>query len=400
MAEGQVYHIPEQAFPWFKEKMAQLGKKANRLVGEKLTLMVVGKHFEDPDSRGLRKRVYEVFVACPEVRINGWSFVARIDHSQEAGNVVRVVPGQDLPQGYRDAEPQCVHCGYKRRRRDTFVLRCDDGGEHKQIGSSCLRDFTGHRDANKWAKLAELVSEMGTLALRSRSYASDGEQELRDHRYIDLERFALCAAMAVMEYGWTSKARSKEMGKLSTHGIAESMFFDHGSSVVAEILERRPDAPRIAREAIEWAQALGDTDRELTDYEHNAHVIASSGALEHRHLGIAASIVGVYYTKHARTPSQAPRRVDFSRGTHQGQPGDRLTLEVTVHAVNRGDNSTRHMFYDAQENLYVWFATRENLAALKGKKVTIQCSVKTHTQYNGVQQTLINRVQVVPSSAS
>lgn len=382
MAEGQVYNVPEAAFPWFKEKMDRLGKRASKLVGEKLSLMVIGKHFTEADERGHKTRMFEVFVACPEVKINGWQFVARIDHSQEAGNILRIVPGQTLPERFRNSTPECEHCAYKRRRRDTFVVCEEATGEHKQIGSGCLRDFTGHMGADKWAKLAELVAEIGNIHRASYEHGAQGD--LSDHRYIDLEAYAGYVAQSVLRDGWISKGVAKETGRMSTHFRAEGDYHNHE--------EVSDEAKALAARAIEWAQNL---EGDLNDYEHNVHVIASSGAIEPRHMGIATSIIGVYWSKNEKPQQPFTRRPDFHRGTHQGQPGDKLTLEVVVHAVYPGANSNRHMFYDANDNLYVWFATKESLGKLKGQKVTIQCSVKTHSEYNGVKQTLINRVKVV-----
>lgn len=385
MAEGQVYNVPEAAFPWFKEKMDRLSKRSVKLVGEKLSLMVVGKHFTDPDTAGRKTRMFEVFVAHPEVKLNGWRFVARIDHSQEAGNIVRTLPGMELPAQYRTSEPVCEHCQYKRRRRDTFVVCQEETLEYKQIGSGCLRDFTGHIGADKWAKLAELIGEVGNLHRAAGERGAQGD--LQDFRYIDLELFAGYVAQSVMQDGWISKGVAKETGKVSTHFRAETDFHER-----AEVSD---EAKRIAVAAIEWAQGFADAPEEMNDYQHNAYVIASSGAIEPRQMGIAASIVGVYYTKHAKPAQQTIRRADFRNSTWQGQPGDVLTLDVVVHAVYPGQNSNRHMFYDDQDNLYVWFASKESLSKLKGKKVKLQCTVKTHSEYNGIRQTLINRAKVV-----
>ena len=152
MSEGQTYDVPETGYKWFKEKIEKLDRKAKKLVGEGITIMVIGKHpEEDPINKKAKRMIFEVFVACPEIKIEGWEFIARIDHSQELGNVVRVLPGKFLPEMYRNTSHLlCQHCGVQRYRRDTFVLRCIETNEYKQVGSTCLKDFLGHGDVNKW----------------------------------------------------------------------------------------------------------------------------------------------------------------------------------------------------------------------------------------------------------
>ena len=49
-------------------------------------------------------------------------------------NILATVPGQvPLPLKYRTAGPTCDHCGFNRNRKDTYVLRHDDG-RYVQVG--------------------------------------------------------------------------------------------------------------------------------------------------------------------------------------------------------------------------------------------------------------------------
>ncbi len=383
MAEGETYNIPESQLAWFRDKIAKLNKKSLRLVGEKIFCTVIGYHFLDGEGhKKLQKmKIFEVFVAHPEVRVNGWQYVARIDHSQEAGNVVRVVPGQNLPERYRNSGPVCEHCKerrLRRLRRDTFVLNCLGTEEFKQVGSACLKDFTGHDGAQKLAQIAELLAIIGDYA---HGYGFERSGELNDYRWVNAEYFMSLVADSVLAQGWVSAATAKEKRWISTRSRASDMMSD--------MVDASTEAQEIARKAIDWAQTFGDDGKNLNDWEHNCRIVALSNALEHRHLGIAASVVGVYYNKFVRI--NAPVKVS----EYVGKENERITIKVTLKGMFVGEMSTRHIFEDQEGNVLVWFGSTSLGRNLVGTEITIAARVKKHQEYNNKKQTLVSHVKIV-----
>jgi hypothetical protein len=76
-------------------------------------------------------------------RLEGWEVVGRLDHD-DGGSGRLSFAGPGIERGaWSGAEPWCEHCGLLRRRTVTYLVR-DGSGEVRQIGSSCLRDYTGH----------------------------------------------------------------------------------------------------------------------------------------------------------------------------------------------------------------------------------------------------------------
>lgn len=374
MAEGKTYEIPAAGFDWFKNKLETLAKRAKRLTGERLFLTVVGFHKEeDKDSKFYGQRINEVFVAFPEPKLAGWEFVARIDHASEAGNIVRTTGLRDLPELYRDSDPSCGHCGHKRRRRDTFVVFHEEDG-FKQVGSSCLKDFLGHGDADKWAKMAELIASIGEFARGSRNTGFVGD--LTDHRWIDTESFMEMCAESILTHGFISKKKSHETGRSSTADDVWGAMHNQ-LPIVSNA------AQNLAQAALDWARNLSG---ELTEYEHNCYVVANSEALEPRSIGIAASIVGVYYSRNR--PKNAPSEF-------MGVQGQKLEIEVVVEEIRTLDNSYLHRFRDAHGNRYTWFATKPVLRGSQGKSVRIKGTVKKHDTYKNIKSTILTRVKEV-----
>jgi hypothetical protein len=107
--------------------------------------------------RELERRAGEVLVELSgePPRLKGWEVVGRLDHVDGGPGRVSFA-GQRLDRGaWSGAEPWCEHCGLLRRRTVTYLVR-DGGGEVRQIGSSCLRDYTG-RDLARALRQAELL---------------------------------------------------------------------------------------------------------------------------------------------------------------------------------------------------------------------------------------------------
>jgi hypothetical protein len=374
VAEGKTYEIPAAGFEWFKTKLETLAKRAKRLTGERLFLTVVGFHKEeDKTSKFYNQRINEVFVAFPEPKLDGWEFVARIDHASEAGNIVRTTGLRDLPEHYRHSDPSCDHCNHKRRRRDTFVVFHEEQG-FKQVGSSCLKDFLGHGDAEKWAKMAEVVASIGEFVRGSRNTGVQGD--LRDYRWIDTEDFMMLCAESILQHGFTSKKSSKETGRPST---ADDVW----GSMSYQLPIVSNAAQNLAHAALDWARGL---EGELSEYEHNCYVVANSESLEERSIGIAASIVGVYYSRNR------PAKLESH---FQGVQGQKIEVEVMVDQIRTLDNSYLHMFHDAHGNAYKWFATKRVFGDKIGKSVRIKGTVKKHEVYKDKKSTLLTRVKEV-----
>jgi hypothetical protein len=382
MPEGQTYNIPESRFNWFKDQLAKLDKRAKRIMGPnaKIYCTVLGFHFLNGEGhQKLQKmKIFEVFVSHPEVKLEGWQFVARIDHSQDIGNVVRVVPGQTLPARYRDSTPFCEHCNINRLRRDTFVLNYIRTQDCKQVGSSCLKDFVGHADAVKLAKLAELLAIIGDY---SRGHGFERYVGFNDFRYISAEQYMSLVGTSIKTHGWISNKFASENAVTSTSNRAIEALHNHENASF--------EGRELAAKAIEWAQSLEEDGIELSDWEHNANVIAQSEALEMRHLGVAASIVGVYYARFEKN-------VGSKISSFIGNIKDKVkNLTVTVKVVASTDYSTRHVFEDAHGNILVWFASNENLSYLLNQQIVIDTTIKAHNQFNGRKQTIVNRVKIV-----
>jgi hypothetical protein len=113
-------------------------------------------------------------------KVEGFHFLASIEHTP-AGNLVKKVPvlsaqmrglvasgpedkarealeAIDVTK-YRTVDPTCDHCGLIRSRKDTYLVYNDATGEIKQVGRTCLRDYTGADNPEAIVKFLEMYFE-------------------------------------------------------------------------------------------------------------------------------------------------------------------------------------------------------------------------------------------------
>ena len=381
-----IFKIPQANYEKFEAALAKLSKKAIKLGGE--AFLPVPFSYEMVEIRkGEAIKVLHVLMDCTIPRIDGWEFIARIDHANgEVGNLVRALPGQIVPDYYRNTGCLCEHCNVKRFRRDTFLLRQVDTGEIKQVGSSCLKDFLGGHDPVKLAKLAELLSYANECASGYTNYVG------ADRRYIDLNVFLQFVSLDMRQRGfYVSRAVAKERGLETTSSRAMDMLYG-SSSIYNDIDKQLTDDDRESAEAaIEWAQNLGNDGRELSDYDHNIKVLAASGFIEFRSTGYAASILQAY--KRTLATVNAPRKVsDFV-----GEVGQKLTFEATLrHFSSKEDDrgvQFRYSFEDDNGNLFTWF-TGIDLNREKGVRVKLAGKVKAFNNFNNVKSTILSHCKV------
>lgn len=366
MAYGEVYNVREDRYNWFTEKLEKLAKKASRFSDEAITYMPVGKHVvDDIEDPFYKTRMVEVFVAMPELKLSGWEFVSRIDHSQESGNIIYSYPGRETPDSYRNSDSYCEHCNTRRRRRDTYIVCNEVTGEYKQVGSSCLKDFLGHGDAEHWAHMANFFTEF-------RGIVASLDDGLRDNRVVDSFMYACCVAQVVIDTGeYVSK-------KMVIDGNRETSTADTALSV------RQYDnkAIELARRAIN--DMLSRTDN--SEFTHNAQIVARSSTLEMRQLGFMAAIVGMKYREETKLATVT--------NEFYGNVGDKIAIKAKLVKAVSSQFSVRHEFQDEEGHFFTWFSSSKDYREMIGKIVELKATIKAHNEFRGMKQTLITRAKI------
>lgn len=412
-----IYTIPACNMPNLTAKLDALSRKSQKLIGKDIKLTVL-EEVRTPRTRDFGGRLvavkdaegnqvfnlsYKVTIDAEVPKINGWSFMATIDHSPESGNIVRVSPNVDfdVPKIYHTIGPKCDHCQINRERHDTFLLRSDATGAVKQIGRSCLRDFLGH-DIKTMLAMAELVYH---ATPRDNEDDEDWGGIIGKHaRYIYVPTFVAHASAIIRHAGYVRKADG-DFGQTSTADAThENMFRRPGGNFKpCEVTDKDL---AIADLALAWGASLADS---RNDYEHNLSVVARETMIANRSTGILASLVSSYMRHVKKTFEQAQTGVT---GSYVGTLNDRLRdLSVVLYGyqvLSGGQYGPQHIyrFLTDAGDLVVWFASHSaakdlglgTFEATNRLRVKLTGTVSKQQIYNGVKQTIVKRCAIARES--
>jgi len=125
-------------------------------------------------------------------------------------------------------------------------------------------------------------------------------------------------------------------------------------------------------------------------------VIATSGAISSRSLGLACSLLPTHRREIGREIER--KNSPGKDSVHFGEEKKRVVLTATVlylrHLENEWGTKVLHTFITAEGNIAKWFCSNTSNALEQGKKYVIKATVKKHEEYKGRKETLLTRVAV------
>ncbi len=296
--EVKVYKIPSDNLATLQAKFAKLGKRAKKLglPEPTYTELKVERIQKKDDITGLVVKTYLVHhitvdPGCSVVKVQGWTFIATIQHTEE-GNIIRKVGNAEVPSQYRTVTNLCEHCNTNRYRKDTYSLQ-HEGGGYKQVGRNCLADFFGH-DALMYAERAQYLTDLDSLGESMEDEMGFGGGG--GPHYDPLEVYLGFVAECIKLDGWMSRGKAKELDMIgcATCEVAIKHMHPRLAPQDYKFLFRTPseESFKVGEAAIEWASNI--EGEEIPDYLHNIRTIARRMVFEDRDMGLAASIVAAY----------------------------------------------------------------------------------------------------------
>jgi hypothetical protein len=343
MLDATNFEIPAGNLARLQATIAELAKRQARIaargalndytpialvVGESVvreTKQVIGWANNQPIERIEREVFYRCTVTGSAPRLAGWTFAATLQHEGE-GTILRSVPGVEADlTPYRNVAPSCDHCRVNRRRADTFVV-VNEQGETRQVGRSCLADFTGCQSPERAARMAEILASVREACQSCMGGA-------RSEQVAEPLSFLAMVACSMRQFGWTSRtaARDSFLPKEATadHAWLHLLATDQRLKERGE--ERMVPEPAdlsLAADALLWAaEAL---EREgLSDYEHNLRVSLAAGVVRSRTAGIAGSLLAAYQ----RAQGELRRKAEREQEQHVAAPTGRVEFAGEVVSV-------------------------------------------------------------------
>lgn len=389
-----------------RKKLEKLNKTAAKL-GLALITLDTRKEMRHNDRTNQTEPVLIVTVTQPDtIVLAGWEFVARLDRVGQ-GVVVANISDHEVPPNLiaPEAVRRCDHCRTYRRRNATFVIRSTRTQRYKIVGRQCLKDFTGHKDAEAVASFIAATEGLLREVRDSDNFVGPDNSHLRTPQEI------VAIGLAVIETaGWVSRAKAKLFAgwsavpdnddKVATADhVREVLFPDKDERKWSRTCKAvMPSVSKYIEEAVQalaHAAALEGT----SEYERNIKALATEEWIDTtKHLGLVASIAYVY-RRHTEKLVQAEARVARGAGEHIGSLKESITVTGVVEMIRGIEGqfgfSTLFVFTDADGNTVKTFTGSSTFDDVQvGDTITVKGTVKEHGEYKGRKETILSRPKV------
>ena len=317
----------------------------------------------------------------------GWEFVATIANDEYAGIVVHAYPGTSPIDRELIRGGWCDHCQTNRFRRDTYVMRNKETGEQIQVGSSCIKDFTG------WTALPVTFDRMAKDMEEMEGGFGGGGRDFTP-------RTILAVSWAcIQRNGYVAK--SAYQGQPTANLVSDVLYPPKPNSRNADYRAELQDLARYADEMNDKADELlaWIASAEFSgnsDYVLNVKAIAAGPRVSSRNMGYLVSAPQAWARYMERT---LIRKQEASEDVSQwqGEIDKPLTITATIEAIRFLESdygvTTLYKLRDEAGNLYEWFASRGTLGEYEGTVWTFTATVKAHKDWRGHKTTQLTRVR-------
>lgn len=390
------FSIFEDNMPRLIKKMAVIEKKCTKH-GCEFHFEELGEEFhevklEDGTIATLRFITVE---AEGTAKANDWEFIATVQHMTPVNLISCYRTEYSVPERYYYSKPICEHCNTTRSRKDTYLVRNTITGEWKQVGKSCLKEFTRGLSAEA---VAEYISWFEELVKGESNYFNPSR------KYTNTLDAVMVAVEAVNKFGY-KKTRDDEGG----------YNCDSTASTVSKVLYRiNPGYDTLMDQGFTWetqeneskAKAILAWVRSLTpevgSYLSNLKAACGDDYCESRNFGLIASSVAAYNREMEKQQREASRKQTEAKSGWVGSVGQRIELkDVSLKLITSWytDFGPTYMYKmtDANGNIFTWKTGKwlgNDSCVPEGAKITIKGTIKEHSDYHGTKQTELTRCKV------
>jgi len=390
MNENQ-YAIPENNLYALEKKLKRIEKKCKKC-GCEFSYKTIGEEFrevtvEDGSNALRRKRTVKFIIieAYGKAIYNGWRFIAAIEHTNN-GNIIRQADYEiAVPEKYQTAPSHCDHCKTDRRRNDTYLVMNVETGEIKQVGKSCLKDFTTGLSASD---VSDYYSYFRSLE-EAKEVGSSGTF------YYNKKVMVQYICESVNKYGFYKKDADYSTARRAF----EFYQADHGMLRITETDAIREEMEKVnfnansetviqeTENALNWILNNEDT----SNYINNLKVICSLEYIEYKHMGILASLFATYNKAMDKLiECKKAESSEYVGGINQRIVVNLQSFELLTSWETQWGYTHLYKMTDNAGNVLIWKATK----IIDANPEKIIGTVKEHSEYKNVKQTVLTRCKV------
>jgi hypothetical protein len=389
-----------------QKKLQRIENKCKKYGNTDFHFEIQGEEYKEvKDENGyIHNNKYYVVEVSGVAKVNDWVFVATIQH-KDNGNIIRQFKTDiEIPERYRCTDSMCEHCNTKRVRKDTYLIFNETTKKFKQVGKSCLQDFTNGLSAENVAQYISWFDEI-----------IEGQEvaPMNSNKYYSVETIILNAIETIKHYGFISKRMAMESEDrfviTTTERVIDFMFPNRcrNRDEILKEMERigyNSESEENKAELFKMLEWLSTTDNN-GQYIYNLKTTVADRYCEPRDFGLIVSLPSAYFKafereqdKILREQKKAERERINANKQYIGEIGQRAEIEiestecVTSFSTDYGMMRI-YRFVTADGNILIWKTS--NFIEETDKVKQIKATVKQHNEYKGEKQTEISRVKVM-----
>lgn len=366
-----------------QNKAKKYGKKLNFSIGEEHPATIAIRDIDRITQTIYTKETCVVAAVDIDVdfdtliRLDNWRVVAQIDHGDN-GNVINLIDSQEQINAiWYDLKPFCEHCNTNRRRNITFIVK-HENGIYKQVGKSCLMDYTGISPA-----LVAMAAEIKDICIDS-----DNEREFYNSDINNIKMFSIRDILAA------------SVESIEKYGYIKADYPNSTKLNVLEMLHKQTEtsekSKKDAENIINWLKNLDAS----VGIERDCKSLICGEYARIKHIGKLA-YMPIGYRKaleqKQKEIEQSARKEAEKVSNYVGTIGEKVTFTAEKAALLTSYPTEYGYTYIykfiSNGNVFVWFSSRSVEGIQDG--CTIKGTVKSHSEREGVKQTILTRCKVI-----
>lgn len=310
--------------------------------------------------------VMDIEIVFPEYKLGNYTVVAVLEHLEEGKNMVYTCGEHTVPTEYKTVKGKCDHCGTNHNRVKTVILQDVFTNEYKQVGTGCLKEYTGVTDI-------ELVNAYKALdCIINDADVTNGYFGPITRNYDYTEAFLTRCIHLYNENGYNKE------NKYKADFIKENELTETDKALATATIE-----------------FFANNEFEDNFLNNVKNVVTQNYCKPNN--GFVAYAYVAYLKEIEKRNKDAVRKTELDDVAYFGTVGEKVkNIEVTGRCVAGYDTqfgyTCIYKFTDKENHIFIWKTTNNietnNEGIFTG---TINGTIKAHDEYNNERQTILTR---------
>lgn len=308
------------------------------------------------------------------LKLGKYEVIAVIEHNvtNDNNNIIHIVKeNTSVPLKYRTIKSTCEHCKSDRQRNKTVLLQ-DQNGKYIQVGTSCIKEFTGIDGID----IIRYYADISNICLTE--VFADYEKLGSYQKYDKTVNYLTACIQLIKECGYDKESTKYKAWEISNKDKQDAKYKELAITVM---------------EYFKNNQFLDNFLNNTKIYLSNEYTKIS---------GFVAYALLAYEKEMEKLQQKEIKKGNKNASQYIGTVGEKIQKELKLnkaivyetHYTYYGETNYIYLFEDTEGNIYKW-NTSKDLEKNEGDTITIKGTIKAHEEYNNQKQTVLTRCKEV-----